>query len=146
MRIEVRTIDHGKQRYDTVGDYFMDKDGVLQVRISNAKDWRSEAAVLVHELVEYFLCRRSRVKLDTIDQWDKDHADAAEPGDVPDCPYARQHRFAENLERLLVAELGLRWDEHERLVEASATLPKRPRPAGYLGDVNGPGCDPDVAS
>jgi hypothetical protein len=119
MRIEIRTIAAGKQRYNTCGDYFMDEDGVLQVRISNAKDWRSEAAVVIHELVEYFLCRRSRVKLDTIDQWDKDHADADEPGDVPDCPYWRQHRFAENLERLLVAELGLRWDEHSAIIDAA---------------------------
>ena len=119
MRIEVRTIPHAKQRYDTCGDYFLDEDGVLQLRISNAKDWRSEAAVLVHELVEYFLVRRSRVKLEVIDQWDRDHVDAEEPGDVEDCPYAKQHRFAENLERLLVAELGLSWADHERLVRAA---------------------------
>lgn len=97
MRIEIRTIPHGKQRYDTCGDYTVDEDGVLQVRISTAKDWRAEAAVIIHELVEYFLVRRSRIKLEAIDQWDKDHADAEEPGDVPDCPYAKQHRFAENL-------------------------------------------------
>jgi hypothetical protein len=121
VRIEIRTIPHAKQRYPTVGDYSLDEDGVLQLRVSNAKDWRSEAAVIVHELVEYFLCRRSRVKLEAIDQWDKDHSDAAEPGDVPDCPYGRQHRFAENLERLLVAELGLRWDEHEKIIAAAQT-------------------------
>lgn len=125
MRIEIRTIPHSKQRYPTCGDYSLDEDGVLQVRVSNAKDWRSEAAVILHELVEYFLVRRSRVKLETIDQWDKDHADAVEPGDVPDCPYARQHRFAENLERLLIAELGLVWDEHVRIIDA-ATLPAAP--------------------
>ena len=122
MRIEIRTIPHGRQRYDTCGDYFLDEDGVLQLRVSNARDWRSEAAVIVHELVEYFLCRRARVKLAAIDQWDLDHADAEEPGDVPDCPYAKQHRFAENLERLLVAELGLTWAEHSRIIEAATSL------------------------
>lgn len=124
MRIEVRTIPHGKQRYDTCGDYYLDEDGVLQVRISNAKDWRAEACVLIHELVEYFLVKRARIKLETIDQWDKDHADAAEPGDVPDCPYAAQHRFAENLERLLVAQLGLSWADYSMLIDnATASGP-----------------------
>jgi hypothetical protein len=91
------------------------------VRISTAKDWRSEAAIIVHDLVEYFLVRRSRVKLEAIDQWDKDHADAEEPGDVPDCPYGKQHRFAENLERLLCAELGFTWADHSRNIEAATT-------------------------
>src|SRR5260221_6923223 len=129
------------QRYDTVGDYQEVDDGrAVAFRISAMPDWRSEAAVADHELVEYFLVKRSRINLQAIDDGDLDHTDAEEPGDVADCPYGLQHRFAENIERLLVAQLGMTWAEHSENVDGAATVGfrsgrstrphRRTRPAG----------------
>jgi hypothetical protein len=125
--IEVRTLPHVIQRYDTVGDYQEVDDGrAVMFRISAMPDWRSEAAVAVHELVEYFLVKRSRIPLQAIDAWDFDHADAEEPGEVADCPYGTQHCFAESIERLLVAQLGLTWAQHGENVNAAPALGIRP--------------------
>jgi hypothetical protein len=130
--LEVRTVPHATQRYDTVGDYQeRDRGRLIAFTISTMPDWRSEAAVAVHEIVEFILVTRARIKLEVIDDWDMDHPDAEEPGDVPDCPYGLQHRFAENIERLVVAQLGLTWAQHEENCRGVATVGIRSgRPAG----------------
>ena len=37
MKINIETIPHGDQRYPTVGDYWDDSDGVVQVRVSEQR-------------------------------------------------------------------------------------------------------------
>ena len=57
MKINIETIPHSDQRYPTVGDYWDDENGVIQVRVSDMKDWRYEALVVMHELIEMFLTK-----------------------------------------------------------------------------------------
>ena len=54
--ITIKVIRDSKQRYETSGDYWIDKRGTIQVRISKSKNWRYEALLLIHELTEMFLC------------------------------------------------------------------------------------------
>lgn len=95
--------------------------------------------VLIHELVEWFLVRKRGINLEDVDGFDRifelerslgRHPDD-EPGDAEDCPYGREHRFAENIERQLVHESGLRWDAYEARVERDWLVP-RPLPTRPL--------------
>jgi hypothetical protein len=125
MKINIETIPHGEQRYPTVGDYWDDEAGVVQVRVSDMKDWRYEALVAVHELVEMFLTKHRDIAEPCISEFDIKFEQSreqalltGEPGDHPNAPYRREHFFATNLERLLSAELGVDWFEYDRDVDA----------------------------
>ena len=57
MEIHIKTIPHDTQRYPTVGDYWTSSAGVEEVRVSEMPDWRYEALVAVHELIEMILTK-----------------------------------------------------------------------------------------
>lgn len=120
MRIVIETIAHEQQRYPTVGDWFFDEEGNLTIRVSKLSDWRREALIAVHELVEVLLCKHDGVTQESVDIFDKqfeatrapDNFD--EPGDDPSSPYFKQHCTATGVERLLAAQLGVNWKEYEK--------------------------------
>jgi hypothetical protein len=124
MRINIETIPHDEQRYPTVGDYWQDGDHSQQVRVSHMPDWRYEALVAVHELIEMILVKHRGISEQAITEFDVKFEKAreaaqvlGEPGDDPRSPYRSEHFFATNVERLLAAELGVDWFAYELLVE-----------------------------
>lgn len=124
MKIHIETILHEAQRYPTVGDYWDDEAGVEQIRVSAMEDWRYEALVAVHELVEKILVKQRGISEQSISDFDIAFEQAreegtvrGEPGDDPRAPYQKEHFFATNLERLLAAELGVDWFEYDTLVD-----------------------------
>lgn len=126
MKITIETIPHEQQRYPTVGDWQYDESGNLTIRVSQLSDWRREALIAVHELVEVILCKGVGLSQEAVDAFDiafeKKRApdDDSEPGDNPNAPYRRQHCFATAVERMLCAELGVSWEEYE---EELSSLP-----------------------
>jgi hypothetical protein len=125
MRMHIETIPHESQRYPTVGDYWLDENGVEQIRISEMMDWRYEVLVAVHEIIEMALTRHRGIAEEGITDFDirfeqnKSQAlVAGEPGDNINAPYRKEHFFATNVERLLAAELGVDWFEYDRYVDA----------------------------
>lgn len=123
LDINVKTIPHKNQRYDTVGDYWELHHGKLEFRVSECEDVYYEAAIFLHEFVEYFLCKANGVSVAVIDKFDieyeknRDPNDTtSQPGDDPESPYREEHRFAENLERLFIQELGIDWNEYDKSV------------------------------
>lgn len=127
MKIEACTISHNQQRYETCGDYFTDKNGVRQFRISKLGNPDFEMLVLLHEMVESYLCQRRGIpdaKIDAFDKWFEDARaqgfvyDDDEPGCHPNSPYLREHMFAMMLERAMAKELGVSWDEYANAIEA----------------------------
>jgi hypothetical protein len=124
VKIHIESIPHEQQRYPTVGDYWEDDAGVEQVRVSELADWRHEALVAVHELVEWILTKHRDISEPAISEFDvaferdREHALVlGEPGDDPRAPYRREHFFATNVERLLAAELDVDWRAYEALVD-----------------------------
>lgn len=109
---------HSKQRYDTVGDY-QDAHGVTLFTISMMEDGRYESLVALHEFIEKTLVDLRRIPDQKIDDFDMawvDHDDIGEPGHDPAAPYHKEHVFAEKIERLVAKEMGVDWDEYERVV------------------------------
>lgn len=110
---------HRAQAYPTVGNY-QEAHGTVCFTISEVGNEDYEHLVLLHELVEYLLCKKRGIRLADIDAFDITFEAArkrgevdGEPGDDPKAPYRREHRFAENVERLLAHELGVDWSEYE---------------------------------
>lgn len=127
MNITIKTIPHSKQRYETPGDWFFDKKGNLEIRVSDTKDWRTDALMAVHELVEVLICKHRGVTQESVDAFDikyeqerkeGKHGEFDEPGDDLEAPYRREHCIATAVERLLAAELDVPWNGYADVVEA----------------------------
>ena len=124
MKIVIETIPHKRQRYETVGDYFYDKDGVLQIRISNMRNDQYAELVIIHELVELILCKAKGVKFSDIDAFDKAFekrrkpGNTDEPGDDDAAPYRDEHLFATGIEKLLCSKLGINWATYDKKVNS----------------------------
>lgn len=112
-KIVIEVIPQKKQKYNTLGDYWVDKKGVLQVRISKMENTKYEFTVLIHELVEWFLARQNKITEKQITKFDmefeKTNKNDEEPGDQPKSPYYKEHQFASLIERILVDKLGIEW-------------------------------------
>lgn len=117
--ITIETIPHAQQRYETVGDYFRDAYGTLQIRVTSLGDRRSELLVAIHELVEQVLTEAAGIPNEVIDRFDMGHPELDDPGADPRAPYHRQHTIATSIEMLLCAELGMSWADHDWIVSAA---------------------------
>jgi len=131
MNITIKTIPQKDHRYETIGDYWFTGDkptnsGDLEVRVSDVGDWRYELLVALHELVEVALLKHKGVSEPVIMAFDEAfEAKRArgevgvndEPGDASEAPYRDEHRFAENLERLMAQRLGVNWDDYDKHLE-----------------------------
>jgi hypothetical protein len=124
LRMNIETVPHDRQRYETCGDYWEDENGVEQIRVSEMVDWRYEVLVAVHELVEMALAKHRRIDEPSITEFDIKFEESkakglvsGEAGDNPNAPYRKEHFFATNLERLFAAELDVDWTEYERFVD-----------------------------
>lgn len=115
MKIILERINESAQRYPTLGDWWFDADGTLQIRASADTDEQAFLYAL-HELVEAWLCQKRGITQEAVDafdmQYERDRAahfpdDESEPGDDPNAPYRREHRFAMLIEHLVARELGL---------------------------------------
>ncbi len=122
--VVIEVIPHAQQRYETVGDWWFDEGGTLQIRVSQMGEWRSEMAVATHELSEAIACREAGIPEPVCMAFDIEYerkrkpGDNSEPGDAPNCPYGPQHKAATAIERQFVESHGLTWKEHEARVNA----------------------------
>lgn len=123
------TQPHSEQRYDTCGDYYPigpSADKGMSFKVSCMRDWRSEAAVALHEYIEWCWCQQHGVTQEAIDAWDFAHPDVEDPGELAGCPYREGHRMANNAELIFVESLGLSWTEHGEIVADATKDYRRP--------------------
>lgn len=124
MRIVIDTIPHDQHRYPTVGDWWFDADGSLQIRVSEMGNTDYEVLVGVHELVEVLLCKKRGISDEEVSAFDKafeacrTEGNVDEPGDEPAAPYHHEHGFATGVERLLASALEVNWKTYEEALEA----------------------------
>lgn len=122
MRVTIRTIPHGEHRYPTVGDYAGSFDTEKTIVVSDMPDRRMSFLIATHELIEAFLCEERGISDEAITAFDvgvpDDSPYADDPGHDPASPYHQEHVFAECVERLIAAELGVNWQDYEAAIEA----------------------------
>lgn len=163
MQIDIQTIPHNKQRYNTVGDWWFENrqsisgDGakdpivtdyeVLCIRVSEMGDWRYEQAVALHEQYEALLCYNDGIDGSVVDKFDQKFEDSfnagmitsrtiEEPGDHPEAPYYKQHAKALAIEHMFLADTDVvRYLYNEAMDELY-----RPEGIGVLDDKI-TGCD-----
>lgn len=123
MRIVIETKPFNEMRYETQGDYFYDEKGDLQIQIAESGNDDFNFLVMMHELTEEKLTRKNGKKEEDIlkfDLWVEDEVDKgnypeyAQPGDHPLCIYRDEHRFSENIERILAYELGYNFEDYDK--------------------------------
>lgn len=132
MNITIAAIPHASQRYPTCGDWWVDDHGVMQIRVSEEMGPDSCFLVAIHECIEAVIAMRRGVTVKEVDEFDiayeKAHRvggtldgerlDETEPGDDPACPVFKEHGVATGIERILCAEMGISWSQHDKAVEA----------------------------
>jgi hypothetical protein len=120
VNIKIDIIDHKKQRYDTVGDWYYDANGTLHIHVSKLADGRHEHLVAIHELVEALLCEEAGVDEEDVTAFDlvyeanRKAGDTSEPGDSVAAPYYKQHQIATGMEKILAAQMHVDWNSYER--------------------------------
>lgn len=121
-RVVIDIIPHSAQRYETVGDWQYDADAlVIRVsRLPRDPDNEKALAVAFHELCEVLICRAKGITQAQVDSFDLAYKGDGEPGDEPAAPYHAEHCFATAAERMLVAALGIAWQDYENSVEEAS--------------------------
>jgi hypothetical protein len=126
-QIVIKFIPHKKQRYETVGDYWTDKRGNLQIRISRFPIPIVEQCVAIHELVEAIMVNWNGLDFKIVDQFDLKyererkkglHGLEEEPGFDKNCPYRNEHTIATSIEMLIIGFLGFAWSDYEKIINS----------------------------
>lgn len=126
--VDIRIIDHAKQRYDTCGDWFFSSiDGalrVLNIRVSKmrtddeTRNNKMEHLIAVHEYIEAVLCNYHGVTEKAVTEWDTEHQELEEPGAHIDAPYYREHMFATSIEMQMAQQLEIDWWDYDHAVKS----------------------------
>jgi hypothetical protein len=106
LKFELRDI----MRYDDVGDYFGDT-----IVAYDFKDEVVSNAIFLHEFIEYTLIKSAGIDPSLIDKFD---IDKASPEEFPKeyALYEKFHDLANLVERQFIENLGLNWEEHDKVV------------------------------
>jgi hypothetical protein len=127
MILDFKVIPHKKQRYDTVGDYFL-KKGRRFFRLSRMPDKPHPITVFLHEMIEFFLCRVLGISMKEIDRFDMEYELAhsgpvcpiqapcgrrwyEEPGDNPHATTINSC-YSDSLRAIDCEALGVKWSEY----------------------------------
>ena len=111
--ISIKTIPHKEMRYTTCGDW-LEEDGKSVVKVSDMGNEDYEFVVAIHEVVEQYLCRKRGIEDFAVTEFDKQHLDHENPGDLIDAPYHKEHAVATVVEMLLISELNIDLEKYEK--------------------------------
>lgn len=135
MDIHIEIIPHNNHRSvyinpvtgnsTTVGDWWVDEGGVIQVRASQMKNVLHSCLIVIHELTEVLLegIKRSghlHVPLTLVndtDEFDKAHearrpSEMSDPGLEPDCPVYEGHMAASAIEMIAAMILRVNYNDY----------------------------------
>ena|ERR1700743_999561 len=128
MEIRIKTIPNEKMRIPgSVGDYWYDSEGVLQIRVADLGDEFMEKSVAVHELIEEALTKRRGIPEPDIQAFDDYYNQRqkmglvpydSEAGHDPSAPYRNEHCFAESVEMGMFALAGVSWLDYENKIKS----------------------------
>lgn len=117
-RIVIEAVSQSEMRppYDmqtSGGDWFINDDGELVIRVIGQDFSDAETFLFaLHELIETKLCDVNGIDQAIVDAFDAENSakceeDDTEPGDLPDCPYHREHCAAMLIEHLMANFMGI---------------------------------------
>lgn len=106
-----------------VGDYYLTEDDnlIIKAYMKDVNSYNEAWLIAMHELVEQRLTEMRGIKEPDIDAFDRmidlNGGSADEAGNESNCPYAKEHRFAENIERQLCYEMNINWFDYCKYCE-----------------------------
>lgn len=112
--MEIKTVPHKHQRYDTLGDW-VGHERIRFYSISEMGNPKYEFLVALHEMIEHAACIEAGISGDDVDRFDFMY-EGDDPGNDPKAPYHKQHTFAEKIEREVCEFLGLDWNAYGRFL------------------------------
>jgi hypothetical protein len=124
--VHIKIIPNDDHRYCTIGDWWLDKRGNLQIRVSKFEDERHSMLIAIHELFEAYAASKNHIpepEVTKFDLWFDEEEKKGnipktldEPGFHPSCPYNREHQYATAIEMVLATLLGCNWWEYDEAV------------------------------
>ena len=121
LNIEIKTLPHKDQNYNTVGDHW--KEGEKRVVVvSDLGNWKYELLIAFHEVVEQSLCDAKGIDEKKLHEFDKkfqgtrSKGEPLEPGDDLAAPYHKEHITATSFERQMADALGVDWLEYNDFI------------------------------
>jgi hypothetical protein len=120
MRCQLKVVPHAQQRYNTVGDWYYNKEGMMIITSSALGNGDYEFLIQLHELIEAKLCLEHGVteqQVDDFDKWFEEQGLVGEPGDHPESPYLLEHSIATQHEHEMAKALGVDWNLYEQRIE-----------------------------
>lgn len=127
MRINIEFVRMNQMRYPSVGDYWYDDDGTLQLRVVDSGDEFFNKMVLIHELTEEALTKKRGLSEQEITDYDLAFEAARklglrneieEPGFGNGCPYIGEHSLATSFEMAMCGMAGVRWTDYEYVINS----------------------------
>lgn len=126
LKVYIFIIPHEQQRYDTCGDWELDKStGILEIKVSNLFNWKMEACLALHEYIEAILCLSRGIKQEDVDEFDKTYEQqrligdtTSEPGSSIAAPYYKEHQSATAIEKFMAKELEIDWEKYEETINS----------------------------
>jgi len=121
LEICIKVIPHEHQRYNTVGDYWYDTEGVLQIRVSEQGDEFYNKLIVIHELVEEALTKKRGLTEPEIMDFDLYFEKRREQGLVDidaeagfcnEAPYLPEHSLATAVELQMCAMAKVSWKDY----------------------------------
>ncbi len=121
-KITIEFINSEEQLYPTCGNYF-ETENEYKFFITKQDDPKKNLLILFHEMVEYALCTDRGISEKEITDFDlewnkklesRDTTLEDEPGNEKLAPYYKEHRFSENIERLMALALNIDWADYEK--------------------------------
>lgn len=141
----MKIVEPAAMRYPTAGDWEWLPDGALKLTVPGYGTQEEGALlILLHELVEAYLCRRDGISDEAVTKFDVENPLLEEPGDDPAAPYHRQHMIAMAIEKEAAIALSVDWDAHNEWVVRAGNEVERLDKLGELKQsgllVLGPAC------
>lgn len=128
MEIHIKTIIIEKMRISgSLGDYWYDSDGVLQIRVADLGDEFMEKSICVHEIIEEALTKKRGLLEPDIQAFDEYHdmrikqglvSPEKEAGYDENAPYRNEHTFCDSVERMMFAMANIPWSDYEEKVNS----------------------------
>lgn len=124
MKINIKTIPIEEMRYPTVGDYWYDEIGTLQVRVADMGDTFYETMVAVHEIIEEALTKKRGITEQQIMEFDlefeakREEGNLDEPGFDENCIYRKEHTLATAVEMMMCAHVDLSFKKYEEKIDS----------------------------
>ena len=98
--VTIKKVPENQIRNKGVGDYYMTKDGGIEILVSDKLGDVDFKKTAIHELVEASLAKKNRVSFEAINKFDAENIKSPQPGELKNAPYHKEHLLANEAEKL----------------------------------------------